>query len=520
MSASSPALTDAGKTAGDELIAALKEDAKNIKEDDKDDREGINRKYALKQLIVQFQSALASNNTRMIEQMFEGRVGPLTSDKTNQCFAKLVEALKVERDQKAEARAKELEDLVKRAKDKVLQAKSPGELDGMLAELAKKQSRDYDYENGQPNPRLGELRQQLPQIKQFVTEWQNYLQAMHSGDTGAALKTLNTLSSIEVGFIPRSQILERQEQIKPKEASLGDIIAGIKNLDGIKDALNALFEYHQGTHFADSSNSDTYELIKNLNNMEKIYREFLAGLPVNLEIIGRTNDSSGRAGNASLVKLKAELIALVLPRYLGAPEDTHAKPGETVQQLIDRMTTEAKANGDVKLCERIRETQQIFTRGGYYMMRETTGLNDYSAAQNQIGAGQYMLAVVSLQKALKGGNDMLPLQKIGQQLESIQKEHPKEYEAGMKEFLTPANSSYPGGSPLPGMPFSANMDDRMRAQHMRNNGQPDAGEPPIVMPVPGKDNAAPAKTADATPPKSPEKKGQPKPTPLAKPVGE
>jgi hypothetical protein len=124
-----------------------------------------------------------------------------------------------------------------------------------------------------------------------------------------------------------------------------------------------------------------------------------------------------------------------------------------------------------------------------------------------------MLAVVSLQKALKGGSDMLPTQRIGQQLESIKTEHPKEYEEGMKEFLAPTLSSFPG------MLHGGSMDPRMRAEFMNNNNQRGGGTV-VVMPVPGKEGAAPAKADDAKDPKSPEKNEEPKPTAPGKPAAE
>jgi hypothetical protein len=513
LAASSPALTDAGKAAGEELISALKEEAKSFKGKDKAAGEDDNKEYAVNQSIAQIQTAIKQGNNRQLERLQENRLAYLSSEKINRCLAKLDEVLKAEREQMADARSKDLEDLIKRAQDKVLQAKTPEELDGILGELTKIPSGEYDYENDQTNIRLRLLRQQFPHIKQFVTSWQDYLQAMQAGNLADAIQALKSLTGLESGLIPRSQILARLEQIKPKAGNPADIIDGIKNLDGMREALKSLAAAQQVSRHSDYSGSDISDLTQNLNSLEKTYREFLAGLPVNLDIFGRNYESSHRGGSANIVQLRADLIALVLPRYVGAPEETKAKPGENVQQLFNRMTAEAKARGDMLLCERIRQTQQIFTKGGNSMANDASGLLDYSAAQNQIGARQYMLAVVSLQKTLKGGSDMLPTQRIGQQLESIKNEHPKEYEEGMKEFLAPTLSSFPG------LLHGGSMDPRMRAEFMNNNNQRGGGTV-VVMPVPGKEGAAPANADDAKDPKSPEKKEEPKPTAPGKPAAE
>ena len=86
----------------------------------------------------------------------------------------------------------------------------------------------------------------------------------------------------------------------------------------------------------------------------------------------------------------------------------------------------------------------------------STGVDSLLAALNQEAAGQYALAVVSYQNALKTSNTNIPAKLIGDKLAAIQKDHPKEYEQGMQLVLSPpAPSYYPGM--IPGMPYRPGM---------------------------------------------------------------
>ena len=485
--ANSSALDEAGKKAGDELISSYKEDLKVLAESESDGNNG----YALKQTIRQFQTALTSGNNRQLLQAIDNTSNKNTSEKTQRCLIALRNALSAEQKQKTEDLIVRLEDFFKKTREKVLAAKSPADLDAVLEEIPKREYSNNEESDGDvaTASRLRQLFEQVSSTKQFVTNWQDYLQAKASGNTSKAIQSIQSLSQQENPLIPRSQIIALLEQERSSPQDANKILDDIKTLDQMGDALKQLTNIQQTYRYSDSGSSQLTELTQTLARMEKCYRDFTAGLPVNLEVFNPNTDSSSTMGKISFTRLKADLLILVLPRYLGIPEAANANDNETVDQFIARITTEAKARGDTAACQRIREAQELLGRSSRFSNDDTAALHNYAAGQNQFAAHQYMLAVVSYQTALKSGSDLLPVEKIGAQLELIQKEHPEEYKQGMTEFLTPKPTMPDFGRQMRG------YDPRMMRAMGDNPNMPPSG-PSVLLPVPAKEAPAPPKAGE------------------------
>ena len=504
LAARSAALSEDGKKAGEEIVSALKEELKELAGNDVNE----NRGYAVKQYLRQIQNALAQENSRQLIQYLDNYDNYSPTEKVLQSIAKLKEAIKAEQKQKSAAIIADLEGTLAKAREKVVQAKAPEDLDELLSSLSREKYSTYEDSQGN-DPSVATIRSLTMAIgnaKQFVTSWQDYLQAKKSGNAAQAASAIQSLSRQENLLIPRSQIIDRLEQERAKPDTLAAIIDGITSLDRIAPALKQLNALQQSSRNSESGSSSLNEPIQTLGRMDKTYREFTAGLPVNLEVFNSGLDSSGQTTRSDFTRLKAELLILVLPRYLAIPETPKANDTENVDQFLSRALSEAKGRGDAAACQRVREAQQTLGRSNRYSNDDTNALRDYAAGQNQLAARQYMLAVISLQSALKAGSDLLPVDKIGGQLETLQKEHPEEFKQGMTEFLTP--------KPTPEfdysrMPYRSYMDPRMtRGMDMgRYSGmqqQPPATS--IVLPVPGKE-AEPAKPTPKSEekPKTPEK---------------
>ena len=472
LATSSLAMTDAEKSAGAEFIAAIKEEA-NQNTKNPTAREHGDPQY----MISQFQMAVTQGNSRKLEQMLDNYSSSFTSEKSIQSLIKLKEAYREELELHTRVQVVELEAILKRAQEAVTQAQSPEQLDAVLEELSKRQTGDYEQGYDQSNAQLRQINMRLTYAKPYVIAWQEYLQAKKSGDVTHTVQAMQSLSRQETPLLPRSVLLARLEQ---ERAGLGDpvkIVAGIKNLEEMEPALIALEKIKQGGQ-SEYSNTPLADSIQRLSYLVKIYQDCQAGLPLNLENMNQS--SYGEAvyyeGKANLGRLKAELFKYVLPRYLGAAEGTKAKEGEDIQQFMNRMLADAKSRDDLAACEKIKLAQRYFSGFSQNSTADTDALRDYHAGQNLLTAGQYVLAVVSYQKALKSGYDFLPVKQIGQQLESIQRDHPKEYEQGLNESLNPRYPfDYPG----------------MRRDIRDPRATSSSG---LTLPAPGGESAAPAKT--------------------------
>jgi hypothetical protein len=511
----SSAISEERKRAGDEIISSLKGELKELAGNEDDD----DRSDAVKQYLRQIQSALAQENGEYIIQSLESNDNYAPSEKVQQAAAKLKQAVKNEQIQRSRDTAAELQRLITEARGKVIAAKNPEDLDDLIESLSREKfnnSDDGEDKDPATTATIRSLFTSLNYAKQFCTLWQDYLQAKKSGNSGRAATTLQSLSQQENPLIPRSQIIARLDQERATPEDFEGILEGVKSLDQMSAALQQLSAIQQKSRSSDSYGYGFNEPTQTLSRLEKCYRDFNAGLPVNLEVFSSTNDSPGQNAKIDFPRLRADLLILVLPRYLAIQDAAKANEKEPVDAYLGRLLSDAKAKGNVTACQRIRDLQQTLGRSNRYSTDDAGALRDYASGQNQLAAHQYMLAVISLQSSLKSGSDLLPVDKIGGQLEAIKSEHPEEFKQGMTEFLTQrAAPDYDYSR----MPYRGNMDPRMRG--MSAGGPPPGGMPiapgtPVVLPVPAKD-AEPGKPAVPAPPAPPV---DGKPTAPGKPPGE
>ncbi len=253
----------------------------------------------------------------------------------------------------------------------------------------------------------------------------------------------------------------------------------MKKLDDMQDAVRKLTRLLAGSRSSGSESPGPREALQTLVKLEKTYREYLAGLPVNVEVLQSPADNAERSAVRDFTPLRAELLLRVLPRALDLPDGFVPAEGETVAPFLARAIEDAKRRDAPDAVLRISSMRQTLVRSANFSEKEMEALRDYAAGGKQLAAKQYLLAVVSLQKALKSGSDFVPAAKAGAMLETIRQEHPTEYDQGMMEFLTPRQAPE---SDYSRMPYRNFYPPGMRFPE----GDPRAqGGTTIVLPVPG-----------------------------------
>ena len=216
-----------------------------------------------------------------------------------------------------------------------------------------------------------------------------------------------------------------------------------------------------------------------------VYKEFKAGLPTKLVMPDPSKDEFG----SITAPIRAELLKLLLPRYLGSPPDLKANPDEGVQEFLQRVLADAVKKEDFLLAARARDTQMLLRDGKAPDWKENSEAALYVTAHNQELAGQYALAVTSYERALASGNSLIPPKVIGERLAKIKAEHPQEFEEGVTTFLTPRMPVMP-----PGFPYQNYGPQRPPGPPERPRPTP---LPAIVVP------AAPSPAGSQSPPTSP-----------------
>jgi hypothetical protein len=392
-------------------------------------------------VFAQIQTAIANGETKRAEEQLPQLATYYASEEVHQQALKLAAALKAEREAKQNAYVAEINTALKQASDAVHGAKNAEDLDEALKNLAR-------FRNQGASDRLSDAaRSALSKIEPtliFLKRWQDYLAAQKSGSTERARQSLRDLTNSETADImPRSQLLaewqkypnERENKGEaPPPEQIDEIVAKVKSLDGVAAAIQELRRMQARS--SGYAAGDVAATLRALVSIERTYREFQAGLPTKIEATPR---ESPDMTSPAVTPLKVQLLLLVLPRYLNAPPDLGPKPRENVQDYLQRVIDEARKRADGALMTRARDVQRFFV-SGYNPFSTDMGTSLMTVAKNQETAGQYMLAVVSYQNALKNGGDAVPAKLIGEKLAALKAAHPQEYEEGMKIFLS---SDYP-----------------------------------------------------------------------------
>lgn len=457
----SEALTDKGKESAKRLSAAMTAEAKA--QQPKDGAETYPRENIRSAMIPRINALLASPEPREnLQETLSQLSAYFTSEAVLNEIAILQDEIRTEREAQENIALSKIQEALDRAGKAVQESKKPADLDASITELGKFRMRG---ERGQTSEPVRLALYQVEPTLQFVTQWQNYLSAVETGNSQAAQEALRSLSNSNgLSLIPRSEILKllalskpgKPGQDDPEQSSPMDavekILSETKSLADMEATLKKLRKLQESR--GNSNRMDIINpLIQSLQPIDKNYQDFKAGLAVNLE--SPQNYSGGtEIGNTVVPRLKAELMLLMLPRYVGAPEGTRAQPGEDVLQFLDRLSNEAKSRGDVGVAIRAREARRLLQRGSAMSSNDTAALSALVSGQNQEAAGQYMLAVVSYQTSLKSGSDLIPAKIIGERLAAIQAAHPKDFDDGMERFLNPPPvSRYEGMPGVPGRPY-------------------------------------------------------------------
>jgi len=438
LATSSLAISPEGEEAYGELVKQLNDELEGLAVNPDDNQNEI---LSVRQYLRQLENSLAQKNNRNIIQLLDNLGNFTPSAKVQKSLDSFKKALENENAAKTRAYITKLEGILTKAADALQTADTPESLDKTLDALNRNQFQnngDEDFDGNDPTVRR--LVNELSSARQFVAAWQDYIQASNGGNLQQSQQSLRNLSQQETTLIPRSQILARIAFEQGTVEQTAKILEETTSLDGMRDAIDKMSRQTGGTHGFDSG-SGQQEIFTTLKQLDATYRDFIAGFPVQPEIFQKSSYPSIATGIPAIVKLRADLLRLTLPRMLELPADTLLEENEEIEPFLTLATHEAVRRDDIAAAIRIRDMRQYILRSSSSADKDIETLSGYSAAHLQIEAKQWMLAVVSLQETLKSGCEFIPAAKVGELLETIGKEHPEEYKQGMDEFLSAGSAS-------------------------------------------------------------------------------
>ncbi len=372
----------------------------------------------------------------------------------------VIRKLREERAAKDTAATAEITGLLQHAGEAVMAAKVPKDLDPILRELATATDKHGPGHSAERNNDLFNTRLQI--ATRFVARWQDYLLSASRSDSRPGAETLRTLAQETETFqmlgIPRSEIIGRLSPppapAEAKDASsrrvvpMAEVDAAIetafnrlKSLDDLRPAVHDLTKFRDEVVLAANGYgnvpNELSATLTSLQALQQAYLEVQTGVNRWQTTWSNRYDTSGDArGESRFVALRAQLIALSLPRMLGAPETEKPAAGERVDAFLDRLLTAAKKRGDWQAVARGVECRHQFAPNPEYSggrsdaSAEETAFKQFFAGQNFEQAAQYEQAVVAYLSALGSGSQEIPVAVISERLAAIQKAHPAEYAGG------------------------------------------------------------------------------------------
>jgi hypothetical protein len=454
------------------------------------DAGGEPRREQLRLIDVQLgQGASDASVPNLIEAVERLEVLATTDEVADLC-AKLARQLREEERKRETALIEELEHGFTSALQAALAANTAQDLDGPMASVQRLVAKAGA--SSSINERLRQLIGACPEISGFLLHLQNYLAGFGREDSyNRQLPLLLSFSGGGSDFIPRSQFLARLAELekrrKPAERPPADVlpppnnaptpenveetVAGIIRAADSLDAMDEAARKLEALPLADQA-AQVVGALRELRTLRRIYADIKEGRGTTVHV-GDIMENLSSETEKALSRLRLKLLLFALPPALGLSDAEAARPGENSVNYINRITSLARTRGDWMLLGRTMDVAQTLKIETTTDGNERTDLQSFLAGLNQERAGQYALAVGSLEAALKTGSQFIPPEVIGQHLEKIRTDHPEEYEQGVLIALTPVAPTYPG---------AMFMDPRFRPG---GPPAPQAGAPTINVPATG-----------------------------------
>jgi len=425
-----------------------------------DDLNGNSRAPTVEELNTVIQRG---DNGASVEALVTRLMATHPSPEVQKTGQSLIGELEKQRKVSADAFELKAHAVLAKAQETVRQAKAASDLDQTLKDLQALQPQG-GFGGMDATP---EMAGKVSAAFQFVTQWQDYLGAVASGNMQEAQNNLRMLlGNRQIGtplFLPRSELLARMADARagkrptpaapaspdaspsPEATDPDPILKKIRTPDDFTTFLGELLH-------VPSPDPQVPWNWSWLVALDKTRLDAVAGLPVTVDLRGAVH---GAVWGDHTSRIEAMELLGVLPYYLGTHESAPPKVEETLSGYLDRLSVSANKAGDLALLQRVIAVKLALATPKESTMY--TGTQEFLAGLSQDAAGQYAPAVISYENALKAPDNYLPVKIVGDRLAAIKAAHPDEFEKGLTIFMTPApiNPNMYGGMPsyyVPGRP--------------------------------------------------------------------
>ncbi|MDB6136965.1 MAG: hypothetical protein JWO94_37 [Verrucomicrobiaceae bacterium] len=384
------------------------------------------------------------------------------SEKVSALCRSLAASLKERNETQLKALKDRCDKTLHSALDLAFKATTPQELDGPLTELAhlKQEVPPPGYHHDGLNPAM------IQSVEGILAATQDGLLAAEHPDNGrsSSISTVGRLQSeassaaMQTGeLMPRSEfhekmrlLIERLSPPAPKrplpfpefEKQVQALVASVKTLNDLAGVLDKL-EVLSGRQREANGYYGEPKLMGELRDLRKIYDSLRAGEATSVTFSSQ-NLTPASHQTEPLFEIKNLLVKFALTRVLSAPEGLAPKQDESAADFLQRVYESARRTSDWPLMDRVFDTEQTIGLANLAPPNDAAALRGFLGGMNLEHADQFSAAVSAYLGALKTGSQVLPMDKIRDTLAALKKDHPQDYESGVRLSDSPPPGSKHG----------------------------------------------------------------------------
>ncbi len=395
------------------------------------------REKRLKSKVATFEHAVAQDKAAGFDPLGELHLHlddqkyDLAMDDISKLATKLVSAKSAGEDLIQELRARQreqqallrtrLDELESRLESSLLKARTPEDVKavaGELTDLLREQKGATSAKDLQP---------ELDAVSEIVARWQLFLyqlNAAHMVEAKAVRAELTKSLGVFQGLpLSATELAHRADDLLDDPTFLGstaptcqEILVKVKTLDDL-DKAQAEFDQLR----AWKSERVAQEEYAYLALLARTYRVVKWQRPLDLQPL-----MNGYAPKTpDFLRLREMLYLYTLPIYFDVTGEKAPQPGESSGAYLERVTQSSLDEHDWVLLKKIAEARKQLN--DYQALLDSASLDFLISAENQEAGGQYVMEVMSYCRALISSSKLVPAKYIGQKLEQLKKDHPKEY---------------------------------------------------------------------------------------------
>lgn len=416
---------------------------------------GNRRANLIQGLLSEFDSpSLGNPDTRLI-RIVEGIEMNTASEKLEALCEATVKQLRAELEQQDAAMIEEMKKGFLSALQTSLAATTPKELDAPIENVNKLLERSNANNTFNPTRRL--IGEQGWQLLQFLKDWQEHLAGIDSGNgrgIRAGLRELLDARRDFSAFMSRSELLTRIAEIQSKTVEKNPaaatqplsaqeldqqaraIVASIHTLKDMEGAIQKLEALSARNYPGQHGGGLMDTALAGLRPLQRSYADLQQGLATNLSAQA-IQVTTAAPGSDVLISLTDQLLMIALPRMLEIEGSDAPKPEDNPSTYLSRIAAKARSQSNWDLLRRTIDLAQTLRMSIASSSGDRATLESFLSAINQEKGRQYALATTSLLSALRTSSQIISAEVIGDHLDKIRKEHPKEYEEGLQMVLNP-----------------------------------------------------------------------------------